>query len=143
MGGGFLEGLGFVVNAYGESEAAGKQAQALGQQASAAQKNAWFARQKAQADAENQVIQSRAILAKQSADFSAGNLEGGSVFSVMAESATNAEMDRLNILFSGKIKSDQYTAEMNSKMAEGKDLLKASIYKVLGSGFQSAGKASS
>ncbi len=140
MGGGFLEGLGFAFGAYGENQAANAQSQALGKQAAAAKDNAHLAIFKAQAEAENQVIQSRAILGKQTADYSAGNLGGQSVFGVMADSATNAEMDRLNILFSGKIKSNQFLAESSAKHQAGVDVSNANTWKILSMGFQEGGK---
>lgn len=134
--------IGVGLQLFGQIKAASGQSRALKSEAAAADRNARAARLKAQADAEMQMIQARSIIASQKAGFAAAGVEGGSVDASLADSAINAEMDRLSILYGGNLRSNEFSAEAASKRRAASDVKKASLFNMLGTGFQAAGQFS-
>ncbi len=133
-----MTAIGFGSQLIGGMSATRNQSQALEAEAQAATNNALSAKLKAQADAQTQVIQARAVINRQTSEFAASNLEGASVFAVLADSTANAEMDRLNIIFNGKVRADAYTAEANAKMDAQGNIRDAGLFGILGTGFSGA-----
>lgn len=135
-----MAAIGFGAQAIGGIMGAKSQSQALEEQAQIAANNAYAARLKAKADAETQVIQATHVLNAQTADYAAAGVEGGSVFAVMADSAANAELDRLNIVFNGRVKSDAYMAQAASDMDAASNVRKSAIFNLAATGFQAGSK---
>lgn len=133
-----LMAAGFALNAYGKHKSAKAQSNALKSEAGIAKFNAMAAKLKAQADADLQVIQSRHVLAGMKADYAGAGVEGGSVDAVMMDSAINAEMDRLSILFGGDVRSKAFMAESQAKISASRDVKKAGLLDTLSSGFMAA-----
>jgi len=133
-----LGGLGSGLEIYGKIKASKDEASALQAEAAIAGQNAQAAILKAKAEAEVQVIQSKYIMGTQKADFASAGVEGGSVAAVMANSATNAELDRLNILFGGDVTAHGFQSEQQQKLKSASDVTSAGMYDALASGLQLA-----
>ena len=56
----------------------------------------------------------------------------------MMDSAINAEMDRLSILFGGDVRSKAFMAESQAKISASRDVKKAGLLDTLSSGFMAA-----
>lgn len=134
-----LMAAGFAIQALGQYEASKRQARALKSEANTARMNAQAARLKAQADADLQMIQTRQVLAEQKTGFAAAGVSGGSVDAVMADSAINAEMDRLSIIFGGDVRSAAFMSEAEAKMKGARDVKEAGLFGLVSTGFKGAG----
>jgi hypothetical protein len=130
--------LGIGLEAFGSFQSNQAQASALSRDAQTSTQNAMAAVAKSRADAEQQIIQSRYILGEQRAGFAAAGVEGGSVEAVMSDSAINAEMDRLSILFGGDVRSKTFMSEAQAKSQGAKDVSTAGFFGLLSSGFKGA-----
>lgn len=128
-----LMGLGMFTEIMGQQKAGVSSARSLRLESRAAKQNAQFALDEAEAEADARMIQARKIMGEQVADFAASGVTGGSVFSVMADSLVNAEMDRLSILFGGDIRSKNFMNESDAKMSESRAVKKAANLESMGS----------
>lgn len=137
-----LAGAGLGLELFGQKQAGDAQSSALREEARIARQNAKAAKLKAQSDAEQQVIQSRQIMSETQTDFAAAGVEGGSVFAVMANSAVNAEMDRLNILFGGDVRANMLKSQAAGFGMQADDAKSAGLFSLLATGFKGAGKVS-
>jgi hypothetical protein len=126
---------------FGQHESIVAQTNALKSQEQQAIYNAQSARLKGIADAELYAIQAQKLIAGQKGEFTAGGVSGGSAMAVMADSRINAEMDRLNIIFGGNLRSAQFMSEAQAKHQGAKDLNKAGLFQTLAGGFGMAGLA--
>lgn len=137
-----LAAIGMGLQAFGSFEASQATASALGEQASAARRNAKMAKLEAQFEAEARVIQARKMMGEQVTDFAAAGVSGGSPFAVMSESLVNAEMDRLSVLFGGNIRSRNFMAEAEGKAKAARRTREAGVIGLLGAGFSGSAKIS-
>lgn len=131
--------LGFGTQLMGGIMGTRSQSKAYEEAASAARTNAMAAKMKAAADADQQMLQANAVFGAQTAGYAAAGVEGGSPIAVMADSMASAEMDRLNILFGGKVKGDAYSAQANASMDAASDIRRGGLFSTLATGFQAAG----
>ncbi len=118
----------------------GIQAQkAAKEQADAANQNAANAMSQAKSDAAMQAIQGQKQIAGEKADFAAGGVSGGSVMATIADSMANAELDRLNIIHGGQMRSRAYSAEATAAKRAGNNALVGSLFKAAGYGASALG----
>lgn len=132
---------GVVASVVGQKDAARAQKRAYNRQADIMRQNAAAAKKQAEADARMHAFQSEKAIQGTRAGFSAAGIEvdgGGSVAAVIEESVINAEIDRLNILNGGDIRSRSYINQAVAASTAGRDVGRASTLSMLGTAFTGA-----
>lgn len=113
------------------NSAAKAQQNAARYQADIASNNAQIAKDQAQYDADNHDRDVRRMLASNKARVSgSGITSSGSALDVQMDNVTEAEMDKLAILYGGEIQSDSYKAQSQGHIASGKAARQAGKYAV-------------
>jgi len=106
-----------LFSAVGAISQAGQQASAEKHNAKAAERNAQIARQQAAADAEAQQRDARKRIGAQRAAIGASGVGiEGSPLDALEESAANAELDRQNILYRGRLREIGYQDESSQAL---------------------------
>lgn len=102
--------VGNVLSAYGSIVQGEQTGDLLDNQANLQRRNATQAILAAKFNANRSQIMASKALGRMSSEYSAAgvSLNSGSVMSVMAESAANAELDRQNIIHQGDLRADNY-----------------------------------
>ncbi len=140
-GGGLMSIFGQAFSMFGQIDSYHAQAKEYKTQAIQAQQNAAMALETAKASADMYAVQARKMISSTTSEYAAGGLEGGSVMAVIADSKANAELDRLNILFGGDIKSKEFTLQAAAKRRAEDSATKGAMYAALGGGFTTANAA--
>jgi len=135
-----LSAIGLGIQGYGAYQSGKASSAAYKQEAAQAEKNAEAALMRANQDASIQAIQAKKVLAQGEVGFSAANLEGASALAVMMDSAINAEMDRLNIIYGGEIEAANQRANASIARQKADASETSGLFGLLAGGFGAAGK---
>jgi hypothetical protein len=104
--------LGGAIEAMGAVQELESQAQASDYNAAVAEQNKVISKQQAQEDARRLEIEGRKVQGTISANLGASGINReGSAMDVLEESAANAELDRLSVIYAGDVKSQSYGAQ--------------------------------
>ena len=127
-----LQGVGTAVSVIGAIQGAGAASDAASYNAKVAENNAIAARQQAAANAEAQSRAARQRIGQMEANYGASGISmEGSALDILEQSARDAELDRLNIIYGGEVRARGYGAEADLQSSKANDT----------SGYWSAGGA--
>lgn len=136
--GAVVAGIGLAANIFGQKESARAQKRAYNKQAENAAKNAAAAQKQAKFDAKLHEFQAEKAIEGTKAGFAAAGVSGGSLEAVIQDSVINAEIDRMNILNGGDIRSRSFINQSVAASVAGEDIGKASTLQQLGTAFSGA-----